>query len=73
LHNVSCPNCHQLIAVHGNGRPQLGLSLINVCEAVRACPTAKLSAKKLGCSEGYVFKVLKLNGLKLKEVRSGKN
>lgn len=65
---VQCQNCGQSVVVNGFGRKPLNIPLKNVCEALQAHRSVAIAAKELGCSPGYIFKVLKSNGLKLKEV-----
>ena len=54
------------------GRKRLNIPLKNVCESLQAHHSVKVVAQELNCSEGYIFKVLKANGLKLKDVIEGK-
>jgi len=42
-----------------------------VYEALRAQSSVAAAAEELGCSQGYIFKTLKANGLKLKDVFKG--
>ena len=65
---VQCQNCGQSVVVDGLGRKRLNIPLKNVCEALQAYCNVEAAAQKLGCSPGYIFKVLKDNGLKLKDV-----
>ena len=44
------------------------LPLKNVCESLQAHRNVVAAAQELGCSQGYIFKVLKDSGLKLKDV-----
>jgi len=48
------------------GRKPLNIPLKNVCEALQAYRSVVAVAQELNCSQGYIFKVLKANGLKLK-------
>lgn len=68
---ISCPNCGEKIVVKGLGRKPLNIPLKNVYEALRTHGSVVAAADKLGCSQGYIFKVLKANGLKLKDVFKG--
>lgn len=65
---VQCPHCGHSVVVNGLGRRPLNIPLKNVCEALRAHRSVVAAANELGCSQGYIFKVLKANGLKLKDV-----
>lgn len=65
---VRCPHCGKKVTVNGLGRKRLNIPLKNVCEALQAHRSVVAAAKELGCSQGYIFKVLKDNGLKLKDV-----
>lgn len=65
---IQCPNCGEKVEVIGLGRKPLNIPLKNVCEALQAHSSVAGAAKELGCSQGYIFKVLKDNGLNLKDV-----
>ena len=65
---VRCPNCGQPVVVNGLGRKRLNIPLKNVCEALQAHGSVVAAAQGLKCSEAYIFKVLKANGLRLKDV-----
>ena len=65
---VQCPNCGQSVVVNGLGRRPLNISLKNVCDALRAHHNVVAAAQELNCSQGYIFNVLKANGLKLKDI-----
>lgn len=69
---VQCPHCGKTVVVNGLGRKRLNISLKNVCESLRARRNVVAAAQELNCSEGYIFKVLKANGLRLKDVIEGK-
>ena len=65
---VQCPHCGKPVTVNGLGRPRLNISLKIVCDALQAYPNVKIAAQQLNCSQGYIFKVLKDNELKLKDI-----
>ena len=67
---VQCPNCGKPVAVDGLGRKPLNIPLKIVCEALQAHCSVAEAANELNCSQGYIFGVLKANGLKLKDVIS---
>ena len=69
---ITCPHCGKPVEVSGLGRKRLNIPLKNVCESLRAHRNVTAAADELNCSQGYIFKVLKANGLKLKDVISGK-
>ena len=69
---VQCPHCGKPVTVNGLGRKRLNITLKNVCEALQAHHNIMAAARELGCSPGYIFGVLKANGLKLKDVVKGK-
>ena len=68
---IPCPHCGKSVVVNGLGRKPLNIPLKNVCDALRAHGNVVAAARELGCSEGYIFGVLKANGLKLKDVVKG--
>jgi len=64
---IKCPNCGELVVIHGFGRRPLNVSVIEVCDALRRCHSVKAAADELGCSRGYIYKVLKTAGLALQK------
>jgi hypothetical protein len=67
-----CPDCGKEIVINGLGRKRLNIPLKNICELLQAYKNMAVVAKELNCSQGYIFGVLKNNGLKLKDVISGR-
>lgn len=65
---VQCPHCGKPVVVNGLGRRRLNIPLKNVCEWLKAHRNVVAAANELNCSQGYIFKVLKDNGLKLKDI-----
>ena len=65
---VQCPHCGKSVVVNGLGRKPLNIPLKIVCEALQAHHSVVAAAQELNCSQGYIFKVQKANGLKLKDV-----
>ena len=61
---VQCPRCGQSVVVGGLGRKRLDIPLKNVSDALQAHGSVAAAAQELGCSRGYIFGVLKDNGLK---------
>ena len=67
---MKCPHCGR--DIQGLGRKTMNLTVINVCDTLRACCSVPLTAKKLECSRGKIYKLLKQNNLTAKGVISGK-
>ena len=65
---VQCPHCGKSVVVNGLGRKRLNIPLKNVCESLQAHHSVKEAAQELGCSQSYIFGILKANGLRLKDV-----
>ena len=65
---IPCPHCGKPIAVNGLGRKPLNIPLKNICEVLQVHGNVAAATQELNCSQGYIFKVLKDNGLKLKDV-----
>jgi hypothetical protein len=65
---IPCPHCGKSVVVNGLGRRPLNIPLKNVCESLRAHGNVVAAAKELNCSQAYIFKVLKANGMRLKDV-----
>ena len=68
---IPCPNCGEKVVVNGLGRKPLNIPLKNVCDASQTSGNISAAANSLGCSRAYIYKVLKANGLKLKDVFKG--
>jgi len=68
---IQCPHCGGMVTVNGLGRRRLNIPLKNVCESLKAHRNVVAAANELGCSEAYIFGVLKANGLKLRDVING--
>ncbi len=65
---VRCPNCGKSVVVNGLGRKRLNIPLKKVYETLQTHRSIVTAADKLGCSQAYIFKVLKDNGMKLRDV-----
>ena len=65
---VQCPNCGHSVVVNGLGRKPLNIPLKNVYDALQAHGSVAAAANELRCSQAYIFKVLKANGLRLKDM-----
>jgi hypothetical protein len=68
---VQCPNCGHFVVVNGLGRKPLNIPLNNVCDALQVHRSVEAAAEQLGCSQGYIYNILKANGLTLKDVFEG--
>lgn len=68
---IQCPRCGEKVTVKGLGRKPLNIPLKNVYEALQTHGSVAAAANELGCSPGYIFNILKANGLKLKDVFKG--
>ncbi len=64
---IQCPNCGQDIVVNGFGRRPLNITVNNVYDALEKHHNVAVAANELGCSRAYIYKVLKENGLSLKD------
>ena len=65
---IQCPKCGEKVTVNGLGRKPLNIPLKNICECLRRHCSVAAAAEELGCSKAYIFKALKDNGLRLKDV-----
>lgn len=71
---IICPNCQKVIVVKGLGRKPFAIPVIIVYDTLRLYRNVQGASEKLGCSRGYIYKVLRQNKLKPKEViNSGTN
>ncbi|MCX6008052.1 MAG: hypothetical protein NTZ34_12450 [Chloroflexi bacterium] len=67
----TCPDCDEIGEVKGIGRKSLTIPRKNVCEAIQTHRSVAGAAQELGCSQAYIFHVLKTNGLTLMDVFNG--
>ncbi len=66
---VICPKCGEKIKITGiGGRKPKNIPVIFVCDKLLATGSVTQAAKELGCSRGYVYKVLKAAGLEPREI-----
>jgi len=63
---IQCPHCGETVAVNG----LLNIPLKNVSDCLQAHRNVVTAANELDCSPAYIFGILKINGLKLKDVIS---
>lgn len=71
MKEITCPKCGEKFKVLGNGRKPSALNVTNVCDALQSYHSVPLAADKLGCSRALVYKILKENELKAREVIGG--
>jgi DNA-directed RNA polymerase subunit RPC12/RpoP len=65
---IQCPRCGGKVVVKGLGRKPLNIPLKDICECFKKYRSVARGAQELGCSQGYIFRVLKANGLGVKDV-----
>ncbi len=68
---IQCPYCGERVVINGLGRKRLNMPLKNICEALQSERNVASAAKKLHCSQGYIFNTLKARGLKPKNIIEG--
>ncbi len=62
-HYITCPHCGEEVPITNRlGRKPLNLNVKNVCDTLQDCRDITLAAERLGCSRGYIYKVLKEQG-----------
>jgi len=66
---VLCPHCGKPVVVNGFGRPRLNIPVNKVYGALQRHHSVTAAARELGCSRGYIYKVLKHTGYKVKNSR----
>jgi len=60
---IKCPVCGAKIPIKGvSGRPPLNIPVKKVYDSIEATGSITAAAKDLGCSRGYIYKVIKENG-----------
>lgn len=69
---IDCPHCGGKVSVNGLGRPPLNIPVIKIRDALQLHRNVARAARELGCSRGYIYKVLKTSGLKVEDVAKGK-
>ena len=68
---IQCPKCGEKVVVNGLGRKPLNIPVTKVYDALQASGNISATANSLGCSRAYIYKVLKANGLNLKDIFKG--
>ena len=68
---VQCPHCGKSVVVNGLGRKPLCLGVKKICDALGDSSTVRQAAEKLGCSRGYIYRVLKGHGMSPKALTEG--
>jgi len=68
---TQCPHCGKPVEVNGLGRKPLNIPLKNVYETLQVYRNVDEAAKELNCSPGYIYNILKVHGLKSKDVMQG--
>ena len=69
---VICTKCGEKIEVKGpGGRKPKNIPVISVYDKLKATRSIKQAAEELGCSRGYIYKVLKAEGLAMREIMTG--
>ena len=66
--DITCPNCGRKVSVGTGGRKPLNIGVILVCDTLQRSKSVAVAARESGCSRAYIYKVLKAQGLKVKEV-----
>jgi len=66
---IHCPNCGKSVTVNGMGRKLLNIPVKIICDTLRAHSTVLGAALELGCSRGYIYKILKNAGMTVKGAR----
>jgi len=69
---VECPHCGKPVPVNGFGRPQLNIPVKKVYDALQLHHSVTAAARELGCSRGYIYKVLKESGVRAEEIINNK-
>jgi predicted transcriptional regulator len=65
---IECPFCGKSVVVNGFGRPRLNIPVNKVCDALELHHSVTAAARELGCSRGYIYKVLKERNLKVESM-----
>jgi transposase-like protein len=64
---INCPRCGETIKINSPGRKPLNIPVIFICDALQLHRSVMAAAKELGCSRGYIYKVLKTSGLEVED------
>ena len=72
---ITCPNCGSKVPIakmNRLGRKPLNIDVKNICDTLADSSTVGRAADLLGCSRGYIYKVLKSVGLSPRQVIEAK-
>jgi len=59
---VECPHRGRPVVVNGFGRRPLNIPVTKVYDALHRHHSVTAAARELGCSRGYIYKILKDSG-----------
>ena len=63
---TQCPHCGKTVDLgRVTERKPLNIRVKKVCDALQAHGTVTAAARELGCSRGYIYRVLKEMGMNL--------
>ena len=66
---IECPCCGKPVVVNGFGRPRLNIPVKKIYDALQLHQSVTAAARELGCSRGYIYKVLKESGYDIQNGR----
>lgn len=70
---VISPKCGEKIKGKGTeGRKPKDIHVIFICDTLRSTHSVKQAAEVLGCSQGYIYKVLEAAGLRVQDIISNR-
>jgi hypothetical protein len=71
--HITCPHCGGDVPVINRlGRKPLNINVKNICDTLQTYHDITLTAKKLGCSRGYIYTTPKAAGLTPTDIIKGK-
>jgi len=65
---VERPHCGKPVVVNGFGRRPLNIPVNKVYDALQRHHSVTTAARELGCSRGYIYKILQGSGLRAEDV-----
>lgn len=70
---IVCPRCGAKVPIaYSSGRKPLGYNVNFIYDTLRRLRSIQGAAKELGCSRGYIYKVLKDQGVTLEQLLNQK-
>ena len=73
MKTIICPYCGKVAATIGIGKAKTGITVTDICDALKSHSSIPAAAESLGCSRGLLYKILKNHGMRAMDVINKEN